>query len=109
MRVKPQEMHMYGLEIVGATTSDAEVKVPISGISITFRCPKRAESTPSNLFEVARMSDRNRLDEPIRVSAFALESMRKAAASAIAAKRKAESTKMCARVLPFQLKFNNLF
>ncbi len=100
---------MYGLIVVTATASDAEVKVPISGISITFRCPKHVDPTPSLLFEVARMSDRGRLDEPIRVSAFALESMRKAAASAIAAKRKAESTEMRGRVLPFQLKFNNLF
>jgi len=97
---------MHGLQIIGATTSDAEVKVPISGISITFRCPKRAEPIPSNLFEVARMSDRGRLDGPIRVSAFALESMRKAAASAIAAKRKTESTEMRGRLLPFQLKFS---
>jgi len=95
---------MNGLQIVEANTSDAEIKLPMTGISITFRCPKHVQPTPSVLFEVARMSDRGRLEERIRVSAFALESMRKAAASAIAAKRAAESTEMRGRVVPFQLK-----
>lgn len=96
----------FGIEVLRANTTDAEVMLPTSGITVTFRCPKHQTPTPALLFEVARMQPGGRLEERIRVSAWALENMRKIAATAIAEKRAAEAVEMRGRVHPFQLPFS---
>jgi hypothetical protein len=95
-----------GIKLIAADTTDAEVLLPLSGIAITFRCPKKCTPTPSLLVEIARMKSSGRLEERIRVSAWAIENMRKLAAAAIAEKRSAESARMRGRVVPFQLPFS---
>lgn len=98
-------MH-FGIVVLSASETSAEVVLPISGITIAFSCPSRSEVSHSLLVEVSRTQPRGRLDEPIRVSAFALENMRKAAATAIAQKRADTAADMRGRVVPFQLSFN---
>jgi hypothetical protein len=93
----------FEAKVLKATKTDAVVQLPVSGIMVTFRCPRHVDPVATFLVEIDRMQPSGRLEEHIRISAGALQDMRTIAAEAIAKKREEEAETMRNSRTPFQL------
>lgn len=80
-------------KIFEVSCTEATVEMPITGVTLTFRCSAKDSPVPTFLIEVWRGQPGGRLEDPIQISAGSVETARRMAAKAIADYRKEYATK----------------
>ena len=95
-------MQQFGPQVVWVNNSEVEIQLPVSKITITFRCISRDTVTPSSLIEVSRMKPAMRLHQSLLLPAAQLEAMRSLGVDAIR-KHRLESAERQMRRSAWQL------
>lgn len=95
----------FAPQIMRVDSTEVEVFLPVSGITITFRCRARDAPIAEHLFQVSCMQNKCVLWERVQVSRGVWLSARSAGAHAIAGYRREYAERAKKRLVPFQLSF----
>lgn len=95
----------FSPQVVRVDCAEVEVFMPVSGLTITFRCGSRDAPIADNLVQVSCMQNKCVLWEPMQISRGVWLSARGVGAHAIAEHRREYAERARKRLTPFQFSF----